>query len=99
MVAGRVEKIAMPLDRRGEAQRMLALQPFGEVGIAPFERLDDRHGAGCNPPPSRRGTMASCAARNGLAAVQTPIPSFPRKRESKGVSRLLWAPAFAGATN
>src|SRR5205085_9960030 len=35
------EKIAMRLDMRGEPQRVLARQPFGELRIAAFQRLVD----------------------------------------------------------
>src|ERR1700759_1261929 len=38
-----VEKIAMLLDMRGEPERVLARQPFGEFGVAAFQRLDDPH--------------------------------------------------------
>ncbi len=31
----------MRLDMRGEPQRVLARQPFGELRIAAFKRLDD----------------------------------------------------------
>src|SRR5438477_3634306 len=42
-VACRVEKIAVRFDMAGEAQRVLARQPLGEIGVAPFERLDYAH--------------------------------------------------------
>src|SRR5580704_1129649 len=40
-VAGRVEKIAVLLDMRGEPQGVLACQPLGVLGVAAFERIDD----------------------------------------------------------
>src|SRR5690348_15287324 len=38
---GSVEKIAVAVDVRGQIERVLAGEPFGELGVAPLERLDD----------------------------------------------------------
>jgi hypothetical protein len=42
-IAGRIEKIAVFFDMGGETQRVLARQPRRLVGVAPLQRLDDRH--------------------------------------------------------
>ena len=59
-----------------------------------------------NQFPDRRKPVPTAKVDPGLRGCreiptvnpESPIPSFPRKRESRDFSNLPWAPAFAGAT-
>src|SRR3989304_3928098 len=40
---GSIEIVDVPLDMRGEVERVLADQPLGQLGVARLQRLDDVH--------------------------------------------------------
>src|SRR5258708_26525881 len=59
----------------------------------------ERHAAAAATPPGREGRRRQDATARARP-LRRPIPSFPRKRESKGLPfrRLPWTPPFAGVT-